>query len=105
MKPWAEKFYLSDAWRRCRKAYFIKAFGVCERCGRPGKIVHHKVHLTPDNIDDQSITLNFNNLELLCQECHNNEHHRVYGSTRDGLCFTADGQLVQVSAAANNGEV
>ena len=36
--------------------------------------MHHKVRLTVDNIHDPMITLNFDNLELLCRECHAAEH-------------------------------
>ena len=40
----------------------------------PGKIVHHKIWLTPDNIHDTSITLNWDNLMLVCQDCHAKVH-------------------------------
>lgn len=40
----------------------------------PGKIVHHKTRLTPDNIHDTSITLNWDNLMLVCQDCHAKVH-------------------------------
>lgn len=81
MKPWAEQFYKSKAWLKCRKAYITSVQGLCERCRRrgiakPGKIVHHKTALTPDNITDHSISLNPANLEYLCQECHNIEHYQ-----------------------------
>lgn len=109
MKPWAVQFYKSKAWLKCRKAYITSVQGLCERCRRrgiakPGKIVHHKTALTPDNITDHSISLNPANLEYLCQKCHNIEHYQKFGSTRRGLAFDANGQLVQVSDEANNGE-
>lgn len=49
--------------------------GVCERCfamGRltPAKVVHHKQHLTPQNIDDPKVSLAYDNLQRLCQDCH-----------------------------------
>lgn len=110
MKPLAEKFYKSKAWHKCRTAYITSVQGLCERCRRrgiatPGKIVHHKRPLTPDNINDHSISLNPANLEYLCQECHNIEHYQKYGNTRRGLAFDTNGQLVQVSEEANNGEI
>lgn len=37
---------------------------------RPGDIVHHKVHLTPENISDPGVSLSWDNLELLCRDCH-----------------------------------
>lgn len=80
MQPWAQAFYFSPAWRSCRAAYAKKAAGLCERCLKrglyvPGVIVHHKIHLTPDNIADPRIALSFDNLELLCRECHAQEHN------------------------------
>lgn len=53
--------------------------GLCERCRKkglivPGEIVHHKVYISPDNINDPAITLNPDNLELLCRDCHAEEH-------------------------------
>jgi 5-methylcytosine-specific restriction endonuclease McrA len=53
--------------------------GLCERCLKkglivPGEIVHHKVYISPDNINDPAITLNPDNLELLCRDCHAEEH-------------------------------
>jgi len=97
VKPWARKFYKSKAWQKTREAYIAARHGLCERCGAGGKIVHHRVHLTPDNINDPGITLSFDNLELLCQECHNREHHETVPAA-DGLRFTADGDLIAVDS-------
>ncbi|MEX3713642.1 HNH endonuclease signature motif containing protein [Cytobacillus horneckiae] len=96
MKPYAKKFYNSTAWRKCRAAYFKFKHGLCERCSEPGKIVHHKRYITPDNIDDPSITLSFSNLELLCQDCHNKEHNERYGVTAAGVRFDENGDLIKV---------
>ena len=93
-KDYAESFYKSDAWERTRAAFAASKFGICERCGRPGKIVHHKVYITPANINDPAITLSWDNLELLCQDCHNREHHSN-DVMQDGLYFNADGDLVE----------
>jgi len=92
-REFAEAFYRSKAWKQCRRAFFIARHGICERCGGPGKIVHHKVYLTPQNINDPNVTLNFDNLELLCQECHNREHHETE-PVSDGLRFDENGDLV-----------
>ena len=82
LQPWAETFYTSAAWRNCRKAYMKSVGGLCERClnkglYRAGVIVHHKIHLTPDNIVNPNISCAFNNLELLCRDCHAEEHQRI----------------------------
>lgn len=93
MQPWARRFYNSKAWRECRDAYFASQYGLCERCGGPGLIVHHKIVLTPANINDPNVTFNWENLELLCLECHNREHGGA--STADGLMFDEHGNLVR----------
>jgi 5-methylcytosine-specific restriction endonuclease McrA len=81
MQPYAERFYKSKTWQQCRAAYAKRVGGLCERCrahGRivPGVIVHHKIHITPENINDPNITLDFNNMELLCRDCHTLAHTR-----------------------------
>ena len=40
----------------------------------PGTQVHHKIRLTPFNINNPEITLSYKNLELLCDDCHEKEH-------------------------------
>lgn len=82
MQEYAKAFYFSTAWRSCREAYAKSVGGLCERCLErglyvPGEIVHHKVHITPENINDESVTLSWDNLELVCRECHADEHRRV----------------------------
>ena len=75
----AKPFYKSILWRQTRDAYFRKAGGLCEVCLAkglivPGEIVHHKVELTAENIDDPTVALNFDNLQLVCRECHADLH-------------------------------
>ena len=81
MKPWAEQFYNSDAWRSCRDSFLKSKGGLCERCSTPhdpivAKIAHHKTYLTKQNINDPNVALSWDNLEALCQDCHNKEHKR-----------------------------
>ncbi len=103
MKAWAKAFYHSAAWLACRDSYITSVDGLCERHLQrgqvvPGYIVHHKVELSPANINDPSITLSHDNLEYLCLDCHNAEH--AFGLdvevTRPGLGFNDDGQLVEI---------
>lgn len=84
MREFAKTFYTSQAWRDCRKAYRKAAGGLCERCykaGRltPGEIVHHKIELTPQNICDPDVTLNWDNLMLVCRDCHADIHSKAHG--------------------------
>ena len=74
MKPYAAAFYKSKSWRRISKIYMESKHYICERCGSPATICHHKRYITPGNIGDPNITLNVNNLECLCIDCHNREH-------------------------------
>lgn len=74
MKEYAKDFYRSKAWRNVSKLYMNSKGYVCERCGGVGTICHHKKYITPHNINNPDITLNLDNLECLCQECHNKEH-------------------------------
>ena len=80
-RGFARVFYSSGAWRRCRALYSQKVGGLCEECLKkglivPGTEVHHKIHLTPENVNDPNVALNFDNLELLCGECHKNAHRK-----------------------------
>lgn len=97
MQDFARKFYLSKAWRETRDYIFKRDMGLCVRCGKPGAIVHHKTHLTPQNIDNPSITLSEDNLELLCRECHAIAH-MAQPTTASGLMFDDEGNLVEREA-------
>ena len=71
----ANPFYSSRAWKKCRAEYARSVGGLCEACLRRGIVkqgeqVHHKVALTPENIDDPRVTISWANLELLCEDCH-----------------------------------
>jgi hypothetical protein len=99
MKPWAEAFYKSKDWQKCRAAYIDERIpidgGLCEECHeRVGVIVHHKETLTELNIGDPEITLNHELLELVCKECH--DQFEGHGVTKSGILpmiqFGADGQ-------------
>lgn len=79
MIDFRHRLYNTAAWRRCRAGYAASVGNLCERCLRkglavPGVEVHHKVRLTPQNINDPTITLAWDNLELLCEQCHIDEH-------------------------------
>jgi hypothetical protein len=93
------KFYNSASWRKTRKAYASSVHLQCERCGQPGLEVHHKIALTPSNINDANVSLNWSNLELLCFRCHQRETKGTEGVTQDGLMFDDEGQVVPIGHA------
>ena len=91
----ARRFYKSRQWQDCRRSYISKVHGLCERCNAPGLIVHHIEYITIDNIDDPYVTLSHNNLEYLCQTCHNKEHFKRHEALADGYTFDTDGNLIE----------
>ena len=103
-RDFARAFYKSKAWETAREACIRRARGLCEPClkaGRvvPGEIVHHKVHLTPDNVNDPRISLDQSNLELVCRDCHAKEHPEIYGkSAQNGprVAFDEFGNVVRL---------
>lgn len=79
MKPWAQKFYSSGAWKDCRAYIMARDKMLCQDCLKRGRVtpaeeVHHITPLTPDNITDPAVTLNEKNLISLCKECHKKRH-------------------------------
>ena len=95
MKEFSRKFYNSKAWQDCRDAYIVSVYALCERCQCPGYIVHHKITLTPANINDVSITLNHAHLEYLCIDCHNKAHICGTACISDNLKFE-NGDIVAI---------
>ena len=80
-KRFSDDFYVSPAWKRCARGYRQSVGGLCERCKERGLIVpaeevHHKIRLTPENINRPEIALNWRNLIALCKECHMKEHRK-----------------------------
>ena len=81
-RDFAKPFYHSPEWQRIRQAVLMRDRYLCVRCGAPAEEVHHKTHLTPLNIGDPRITMNMDNLESLCKDCHFNEHRGEHGQGR-----------------------
>lgn len=98
MKDFAKSFYSSKAWRLLSFSYMASKHWLCERCltkgiYSPGRICHHKIWLTPENINDANISLSSSNLECLCMDCHNMEHM----SKRE---FDSEGNIVRNDSPA-----
>lgn len=92
-KEYAISFYNSRQWKDCRKGYMQSKNFICERCGKLAYICHHKKHITESNINNPNITLNWDNLQALCLDCHNIIHGRAV--TRKGLKFDSYGNLIK----------
>lgn len=85
-------FYESVIWKKCKNDYLKYCGGLCERCKAqgifvPANIVHHKKHLNKSNVNNPRIAYGFDNLEALCLECHNKEHH---GGVRKNRRWSVD---------------
>lgn len=68
-------FYNSQPWRKKRELILNRDSGLCQECLRNGittigNIVHHIIELN----DDWNLRLVDDNLEVICQRCHNKQH-------------------------------
>lgn len=98
-REFAGNFYKTAAWRKVRDSYIKSVGGLCERCWKNGIIrhgdtVHHKVELTPENINDPAVAMNPENLELLCRDCHaavHTKNQRRYRVDSAGRVVAYDG--------------
>lgn len=73
-RAWQIKFYNSKRWRTLRNQIRTSKRMRCDICCRliHGKsIVDHVIEINEMNYLDEMITLDENNLQLLCFECHN----------------------------------
>lgn len=104
------EFYRSKAWEKLiatLKLERLDADGniICAYCGRPivrkyDCIAHHRIELTDDNVNDPTISLNPDNIDLIHFRCHNQIHQRfggfcqrvylVYGSPCSGKTSWVD---------------
>lgn len=83
-----KKFYDSKAWENFRKIIISERTHKCEKCKKEiyeakDLIIHHIEELTLDNVNDVNISLNPENVMLVCFDCHNKIHERFgYGNKR-----------------------
>lgn len=80
-------FYTSDDWRDIRAILMLERNMICEHCHKRIKedykaIGHHKIELTMANVNDVNISLNLDNLMLVCNKCHNIIHKRFGSITK-----------------------
>ena len=100
-----DSFYRRPAWKKCRASFIACRRGIdgglCQKCHEvPGRIVHHRIPLTPDTVTDPDIAYGFVNLELVCLECHNEEHGYNKGNLPDNAVkyiFDRDGNPVVIA--------
>ena len=95
-KEFAKSFYSSKVWQECREEYARSQKYLCEDCLEKGlysvgEIVHHITELTPENINDPNITLNFDNLRFVCRRCHAEAHGARKGAR---YVISDDGRVI-----------
>lgn len=66
---------------------------LCEVCGGLGEIVHHKIPLSEANMHDPKISINNDNLQLVCRSCHKRIHDELDGKGRQ-YQFDKDGNII-----------
>lgn len=76
-----KSFYASEEWQKLRLLLIAERGPVCRRCGKiianPIELIaHHKIELTLGNVHNADVSLNPGNIELICHDCHDKEHHR-----------------------------
>lgn len=73
-------FYCSKDYLDLSIALKIKSDGRCAICGKIFPIsslrTHHITELNTENVNNPQITLNPNNIMVICHDCHNKEHRR-----------------------------
>lgn len=104
-REFARKFYHSKEWKRIREIVFQRDNGLCQKCLKekdeevPGDEVHHLIWLRPTNINNPNITMNMDNLVLLCRDCHM-QIHKASTHKKEGLNMVNNGVYID-----NNGEI
>lgn len=104
-----KEFYNSKVWKDVKKSIWLKQNLLCNRCHKPvyvdgisewipkeqrrTGIVHHIEYLNDSNIYDDNVTINEDNLEGICKDCHEKEHHQDV-AIRKEYKFDIQGNLV-----------
>lgn len=92
------EFYKGEDWAKCKAQVLqerMKGDGTiyCEHCGQPivkgfnpmaknnarAMVFHHLIYLNNNNVNDASISINPQNIQILHWNCHNQVHER-FGS-------------------------
>ena len=106
-RDFARKVYRGKRWERARSVAMSRQVKMddgrvcppymCEMCFqrsimKTAEIVHHKVHLSRDNIDDPEICYGLDNLMRVCRDCHAEVHYP--DDYRPRVAFDSDGNVV-----------
>ena len=113
--PFAKKFYKGKPWQDVRSFVWDRAHGLCERCMERGiiktaDVVHHKIPLSEENMNDPDIALNPDRLIALCHDCHTEVHQELGIGAMNGVeheeprvGFASEGNVVELKNWNNYG--
>ena len=78
-----DALYKTPRWQVLRKLVIARDYGLCQECKRrglirKGNIIHHKTEAR----EDLTKFWDVDNLECICQACHNREHPERSGGQR-----------------------
>lgn len=90
-----KSFYASEEWINLRLLLIVDRGNRCEGCNHvvPRSFdlhAHHVKELTPENVHDRMISLNPENIKLLCHTCHDKQHKR-FGSKAERQVYIVYG--------------
>lgn len=74
------RFYNDSDWKILSRKYMQDKKYRCEECGKIASEVHHIKAIQTD--EGWTQRLDYNNLQALCLECHNNKHKRFKRTVR-----------------------
>jgi predicted kinase len=86
-----KSFYNSQRWRKFRDNIIAERDPICVDCKKvianPKEIEvdHDPIELTPENVNDASISLNPDNVKIRCHDCHNKRHGRFCSQPMQGV--------------------
>jgi len=69
-QAFSKKFYDSKLWKDARRYALHRDGYSCQLCGARATEIHHIIPLAESNINDWNISLNPDNLQSLCYDCH-----------------------------------
>ena len=81
-KKMSQSFYESNAWRALRYTALRKFKFTCLACGRrPPQVILHVDHIKPRSLHPE-LELDFNNLQVLCEDCNLGKSNRSQDDLR-----------------------
>lgn len=101
-REFAKPFYNSERWKYVRRQILRRDGYECAHCKGRANEVHHIIELTPDNINDDNVSVNPENLLSLCRDCHSKITKARAGDVGEEFKFDESGQVIRRSPPGSN---